>query len=212
MGAGCPKVSDSQCGQEGFLGYLHVADLLHAALALFLLLEELAFAGYVTTVAFGGNVFAVSAYGLAGDHTLAHGGLHRHLELLAGDQLFELLDERASTLVGLAAVDDDGERIDGVTGDEDLDLYQVGRLVAERLVVVGGVALCAALHGVEEVRDDLGQRQVVGELHPAGGDVLHPDGDPAPFVAEPHHGTHVLLGADHGSAHYGLPDLIEDLR
>src|SRR5688572_4830281 len=165
MGAGCPKVSDSQRCQEGFLGYLHVADLLHAAFALFLLLEELAFAGYVATVAFGGNVFAVSADGLAGDHALAHGGLHRHLELLAWDQLFELLDERATAMVGLVAVDDDRERVDGVTGDEDFYLYQVGWLVIKRLVVVGGVALCAALHGVEEVCDDLGERQVVGELH-----------------------------------------------
>src|SRR5688572_14418678 len=120
MGAGCPKVSDSQRCQEGFLGYLHAADLLHAALALFLLLEELAFTGYVATVALGGNVLAVSADGLAGDHALAHGGLDRHLELLAWDQLFEFLDEGAGALIGLVAVDDDGERIDGLTGDEDL--------------------------------------------------------------------------------------------
>ena len=72
---------DAQRGQEGLLRYLHAADLLHAALALFLLLEELAFAGNVATVAFGSNVFAVGANGLAGDHTLAHGGLHWHLEL-----------------------------------------------------------------------------------------------------------------------------------
>src|SRR5215211_1914945 len=205
-------VLDTQRGQEGLLRYLHAPDLLHAAFAFFLLLEELAFAGDVATVAFGGYVFAVGANGLACDHTLAHGGLHWHLELLAWDQLFELIDECAAALVGLVAVDDDRERVHGVTRDEDLDLHQVGRLVAKRLVVVGGVAFCAALHGVEEVRDDLGQRQVVGELHPAGGDILHPDGGAAPLVAESHHGPHVLFGADNGRPHYGLPDLIEDLR
>src|SRR5215211_2635586 len=224
MGTACPKSArqhapcralvsplDAQRGQEGLLRYLHAPDLLHAALAPFLLFEELAFAGYVATVAFGRNVFTVGANGLACDHTLAHGGLHWHLEQLAWDQLFELLDDRAASLVGLVAVDDDRERVHGVTRDEDLDLYQVGRLVAQRLVVVGGVALCAALHGIEEVRYDLGQRQVVGELHPAGGDILHPDRASALLVAESHHGPHVLFGADHCHPHYGLPDLIEDL-
>src|SRR5215208_2641073 len=239
MGAGCPKsafqlaraqgladwvtsgdlmperadrLSNTQRGQEGFLRYLHAADLLHAALALFLLFEELAFAGYVATVAFGSNIFAVGANGLACYDTLAHGGLHWYLELLAWDQLFELLDECPAALVGLVAVDDDGERVHGVARDEDLDLHQVGRLVAEWLVVVGGVALGAALHRVEEVRDDLGQRHVVGELHPAGRDVLHPDGDAAPFVAEAHHGPYVPFGADHRRPHDRLPDLVEDLR
>src|SRR5215218_7990164 len=144
MGTACPKSArqhapcralvsplDAQRGQEGLLRYLHAADLLHAALALFLLLEELAFAGYVATVAFGRNVFAVGAYGLACDHTLAHRGLHGHLELLSWDQLFELLDECPAALVGLIAVDDDRERVHGVARDEDLDLHQVGGLVAE---------------------------------------------------------------------------------
>src|SRR5215211_1551064 len=120
---------NSQRGEEGFLWYLYAAHLFHAALAFFLLLEELALAGYVAAVAFGRDVLAVGADGLARDHTFAHRGLHRHLELLAGDQLFELLDERASALVGFVAVDDDRERVDGVTGDEDLDLHQVGWLV-----------------------------------------------------------------------------------
>src|SRR5215212_2390212 len=206
------RLSNTQRGQEGFLRYLHAADSLHAALALFLLFEELAFAGYVATVAFGSDIFAVGAYGLACDHTLAHRGLYGHLELLAWDQLFELLDERAAALVGLVTVDDDRERINGVTRDEDLELDKVGRIVAKWFVVVGGVALCAALHGVEEVCDDLGQRQVVGELHPAGRDVLHPDRDAPSIVAESHHGPHVFFGADHGRPYYGLPDLIEYLR
>src|SRR5215210_3605697 len=84
--------SDAQRSQEGFLGYFYVTDLLHAAFAFFLLLQELAFAGDVATVAFGRYVLAVGAYGLAGDDALAHRGLYGNLELLAGNQLFELLD------------------------------------------------------------------------------------------------------------------------
>ena len=40
----------------------------------------------------------------------------------------------------------------------------VRRLVAAAVVVVGGVAFGAALQGVEEVRYDLAQGKVVGEL------------------------------------------------
>src|SRR3712207_8920174 len=50
------------------------------------------------SVAFGGYVFSVGANGLACDDTLAHGGLHWHLELLAWDQLFELLDRKSTRL------------------------------------------------------------------------------------------------------------------
>src|SRR5215217_1012226 len=149
----CPKAagarrSDAQCSEEGFLGYLYAADLLHAAFAFFLLFEELAFAGDVAAVAFGRYVLAVGADGLAGDDAFAHRGLYGDLELLTGDQFLEFFDQRPTAGVGLAAVDDYGERVNVVAGDEHLDLDEVGRLVANWLVVVGGVAFRAAFEGV----------------------------------------------------------------
>src|SRR5215203_848987 len=212
----CPKAasvrhSDAQRSEESFLGYLDAADLLHAAFALFLLFEELALAGDVAAVALGRYVLAIGAYGLAGDDAFAHSGLYGDLELLAWDQLLELLDQRATAVVGLVTVDDDRERVHGIAGDEDFDLHEVGRFVAYRLVVVGGVALGAALQSVEEVRDDLGERQVVGELHTPGRDVLHARRDTTLLVAESHYSPDIFPGADHGRPHDGLPDLIEDL-
>ncbi len=115
-------------------------------------------------------------------------------------------------MVRLVAVDDDRERLDRVAGDQDLHLDEVGGLVAQTVVVVGGVALGAALEGVEEVRDDLAKRHVVGELDPLRGEVLHADGGPALLVAEAHDGAHVFFGADDGGADHGLPDLVEVLR
>jgi hypothetical protein len=79
--------------------------LLHAAFAFFLLFEELAFAGYVAAVALGRYVLAVGSDGFAGDDAFAHRGLYWDLELLARDQLFEFLDQGASAVVGLVAVD-----------------------------------------------------------------------------------------------------------
>src|ERR1700733_15464494 len=49
---------DLQYGQEGFLRNLHRADLLHALLAFLLLLQQLALARDVATVALGGDVLA----------------------------------------------------------------------------------------------------------------------------------------------------------
>ena len=55
-----------QNGQESFLRDIYLAYALHTALALFLLFEELAFAGDVTTVALGENVFAHGGNGFEG--------------------------------------------------------------------------------------------------------------------------------------------------
>ncbi len=109
-------------------------------------------------------------------------------------------------------MDDDRERVHRLTGDQNLDLHEVGGLVALELVVERRVAAGPALQSVEEVRDDLRERQVVRQLHPPRRDVLHPHGDPAPLVAEAHHGAHVLLRADERRPHDGLPDLLEDIR
>src|SRR5580704_14515340 len=61
-------------GQEGLLRDLDRAHLLHALLALFLLLEELALAADVAAVALGEHVLAHGAHALAGDDLAADGG------------------------------------------------------------------------------------------------------------------------------------------
>ena len=72
-----------------------VGDQLHALLALFLLFEQLAFAGYVAAVALGGYVLAIGFDGLAGDYLGSDSGLQRYLEHVAGDFLLETLNEPA---------------------------------------------------------------------------------------------------------------------
>src|ERR1700744_4177177 len=80
-----------QRGDEGFLRDVDLAELAHLLLALFLLVEELALAGDVAAVAFGGDVFPERRDGLAGDDLAADGRLDRDLEEMARDQLFQLL-------------------------------------------------------------------------------------------------------------------------
>ena len=166
-------VRRGQRGDERLLRHLDPADHLHPLLAFLLLLQQLALAGDVTAVALGEHVLADGADRLAGDDPAADGGLDRHLELLARDQLAQLRRDRDAVVVRLVLVHDRGERVDRLAVQQDVDLDQLGRLLAAGLVVEAGVALGAALQLVEEVVDDLAERQRVAQLDPVGGQVVH---------------------------------------
>src|SRR6187399_342097 len=92
--------------EERLLWHLDRAHLLHALLALLLLLEQLALAGDVAAVELRRDVLAQSLDGLAGDHIGADRRLNRHVELLSRDGLAETLDQRAALVVGGLPVDD----------------------------------------------------------------------------------------------------------
>ena len=70
---------------------------------------------------------------------------------------------------------DQRQRVDGVAGQQDVELDQVGRPVAEDLVVERRIAAAARLREVVEVEHDLRERQVVAELDPLLGQVVHVD-------------------------------------
>ena len=76
-----------QYRHERFLRDVDAADALHALFAFFLFLQQLAFAGDVAAVAFGGDVFADGLDRLAGDDFAADRGLQGNLEQVAGDFL-----------------------------------------------------------------------------------------------------------------------------
>ena len=82
--------SEESAAMKASCGHLHPADHLHPLLAFLLLLQQLALPGDVTAVALGEHVLADRPDGLPGDHPAADGGLDRHLELLARDQLAQL--------------------------------------------------------------------------------------------------------------------------
>src|SRR5947209_17129279 len=88
-----PVGPDVEHGEERVLRHFDAADLLHALLALLLALEQLALAGDVAAVAFGGHVLAIGLHGLAGDDVRADGRLDGDVVLLARDALAQLLGE-----------------------------------------------------------------------------------------------------------------------
>src|SRR5581483_11073410 len=95
-------------GDEGLLRDLHLAELAHALLALLLLLEQLALARDVPSVALGQHVLPQRADGLAGDDASADRRLDRDLEEVRRDQLLQLLAHRPPAALGARAVHDDG--------------------------------------------------------------------------------------------------------
>ena len=73
--------------------------------ALFLLFQQLALSGDVAAVAFGRHVLAHGLDRFAGDDLGADGCLDGDVELLARDQLLELLAHSASEIVGVVGID-----------------------------------------------------------------------------------------------------------
>ncbi len=192
--------------EERLLRNLHAADLLHPLLPLLLLLEELALARDVAAVALGDHVLAHRLHGLARDDLRADRGLDRHLELLARDLLAQPLGEHAAGGIGLVAVDDHRQRVDLVAGEQDVELHEVALAHPDQLVVERGVAARARLQLVEEVEHDLGERQVVVELHALLREEGHVHVRAAALLAELHHGAHVLLRREDRRADVGLLD------
>ena len=173
---------DLQHLDERFLRNLYLAELAHALLALFLLFEELALAGDVAAVAFGGHVLAHGGDGLAGDDLAADGRLDRDLEHVAGDQVLQLLAHEAAALFGRGAVDQHGERVDRLLVDEDRHLDEIALPVTGQLVVERGVALGDRLQPVVEIEHDLVERQFIGD-HGAAADIGEVGLDAAALLA-----------------------------
>src|SRR5829696_157292 len=197
-------VAQLQDGQERLLGHLDPADLLHAPLALLLALEQLALAGDVAAVALGRDVLAERLDGLAGDDLRAHGGLDRHVVLLARDLLAQALGQDLALVVGLVAVHHHAQRIDRVAAEQHVELDEVGRAQADRLVVQRGVSARAGLELVEEVEHDLREREVVGELYALRGEVVHALVRAPAVLAELHDLADVLLRREDRGADVGL--------
>src|SRR6188768_550196 len=85
---------DLEHRQERLLRDLHLADALHALLAFFLLLEQLALARDVATVALREHVLPERLHRFAGDDPRADGSLDRYCEHLARDKLPHLRHQR----------------------------------------------------------------------------------------------------------------------
>src|SRR4029079_1606421 len=153
--------------------HLAHADGLHPLLAFLLLLQQLALARDVAAVALRQHVLANRADVLAGNDFRSDRSLHRNLELLAWDEFLELAGHLVAVRGGSVFVHDRAERIDRLALAQDVDLDEIGFLVARLLVVKAGVSAGARLQRVEEVEDDFAQRHRVEQLPPPATQGMH---------------------------------------
>src|ERR1700691_39202 len=154
---------DLQHSQESFLRNVHAADALHALLAFLLLFKELALARDLSAVALGDHVLAYRADCFACNHAAADGGLDGHLEHLAGNQFSQAADQVVAPLVGLFAMTDDRQRIDGLAANQHVELHQIGFAITGKVVIKRSVAARHAFQPVVEIEDDFVQRHLVGQ-------------------------------------------------
>ncbi|SII84905.1 Uncharacterised protein [Mycobacteroides abscessus subsp. abscessus] len=106
-------------------------------------------------------------------------------------------------------MDDRGERVDLIAVEEDVDLDEVGAVHAVVGVVEGGVAFRPGLELVEEVEDDLGQRQAVADLDAVRGQVVHALELAAAVLAEFHDRADVVARGEDRRLDHRLADLAD---
>ena len=111
----------------------------------------------VIVEALGGTV-------LASNDPRSDGGLDGHLELLTGNEFPQFLRHSHAVAVGLVLVHDGGEGVDRISVQQDVHFDEICGLLATGLVVQRCVSPRSRLELIEEVEDDLRQRQGVAHL------------------------------------------------
>src|SRR3546814_13496051 len=112
------------------------SDLLaHALLAGLLLFQQLPLAGDIAAVALRRHVLAQGGDGLARDHLAADGSLDGDIDELARAEILEAFDEHAAARLDLAAVDDDGQRVDRLRVHRARDLHDIALSILVEVVV-----------------------------------------------------------------------------
>ena len=114
-----------QNGEECLLGHLYPTDLLHALLALLLLLEELALTADIAAVALRSHILADGLNSLPRDDFRAYSSLYGDVKLLPRDELLEFLTHAAPELHRVVGMSKSGKGIDTLPIKQDVELYEV---------------------------------------------------------------------------------------
>src|SRR5690606_17991295 len=101
---------------------------------------ELAFAGRVAAIAFGGDVLAQRRDRLAGDHLAADRRLDRDLEHVTRDEILEALAHMPAPRFRSGAMDDHAQRVDRLVVDEDRHLDEIPLAIADLVIIEARIA------------------------------------------------------------------------
>ena len=117
-----------------------------------------------------------------------------------------------ASVVGLVGVADEGEGVDRLLLEQDVDLHEVRGAEADVLVVERSVAARAGFQPVVEVEDEFRERHVVGQAHALRRDVVHADVGSALLLAELHRRADELLGHEYRELYVRLANLLDAPR
>ena len=106
--------------------------------------------------------------------------------------ILELFRQSAGAGVGIIGKDDEAEGVHHFAVEKDIQLDQTAGTVIRKLIIEAGIAAAAALERIKEIVDDLGQRQIVMQLHTGGIEVLGILVDAAALLTEIHQGTDIF--------------------
>ena len=109
-------------------------------------------------------------------------------------------------------MDDQRKRVDRLAADEHVDAHELAGPEADHVVVEARVAAGARLQLVVVVEHDLGERQLVRQVHALLGEVLEVVEAPAAVVVQLHHRADVLLRNDDRRLDVRLLDLLDLVR
>ena len=90
--------------EECLLRHFHVTDLLHALLALLLLLKQLTLSAHVTSITLRRNVLTNTLDSFTGNDLSTYGCLNGNIKLLTWNQFLELLAHTTTERNGIVVV------------------------------------------------------------------------------------------------------------
>ncbi len=111
-----------------------------------------------------------------------------------------------AAFVGEVAVDDDGEGVDGLAGDQDVELDHGRFPIVGQMIVEGSVAARNGFEAVVEIEDDLVERQFVVEHDAGGADVLESFLLAALFFDQRENAADIFFVGENGGEDDGLLD------
>src|ERR1700761_5290652 len=104
---------------------------------------------------------------------------------------------------------DDGERVHGLAGNQDVKLHHGRNAAARKMIVERGVAARRRFQAVVEIQNDFVERQFVQQQHPARADILELLLNPALFFQQLQYLADIFFARDDGCINDRLFHLLD---
>src|SRR5439155_1672127 len=127
--------ADLQYRKKGFLRNIHLPNAFHSPLSFFLFLQQLAFAGNITAITLGQNIFSDGGNRFPRNHAMADGRLDGDLKHLARDKFLHLIRKSLAARVRGITMNHPGN-LGGLTISSTSPLVRVSRYRTPGAVVI----------------------------------------------------------------------------